>query len=492
MTYVVLQRPNDFKEWRNKARELLSKGIAPSHVEWREPNKGSRILFHEFLESEVSPSKTITASRAFIKMAEIVICYNDTNRFSLLYRLLWRLQNEKNLLNIHSDSDVSQLFAMCKSVKRDAHKMKAFIRFKQINRHAENDDEKIYFAWFEPEHFIVERTAPFFMRRFPNMRWVIATPYRTAIWNRENLEFSKGKLRPIVSDDWEELWLTYYASIFNPARLKIKAMQAEMPKKYWNNLPETQLIPSLIAKASQQVSEMIHAPAIEASAKARKWSAKTPVCPLIKKEDDINTFAEARAAAAHCQRCSLYCNATQTVFGEGVMRPDILFVGEQPGDREDIAGKPFVGPAGQLLDKCLIEAGIERKLTYVTNAVKHFKYVPRGRLRLHRTPNKSEVDACRFWLNLERTFLKPKLIVTLGATAALSVTGKAQKVTQQRGRFFALEDGTALYMTIHPSYLLRLRDDREEQRHLFVEDLKKIRKFVMQKNSQSKLKALAA
>jgi DNA polymerase len=187
-----------------------------------------------------------------------------------------------------------------------------------------------------------------------------------------------------------------------------------------------------------------------------------------------------REEAAHCRACHLWKNATQTVFGEGPQHAQMMLVGEQPGDKEDLAGKPFVGPAGQMLDRALEEAGIDRDKVYVTNAVKHFKFVPRGKIRLHQKPNTSEIRACRSWYERELASIKPELVVAMGATAAQSVFGKNTPINKNRGRPIDLDDGTEALVTVHPSYLLRLPDAeakaREYQR--FVDDLKIAAEFL--------------
>ena len=181
-----------------------------------------------------------------------------------------------------------------------------------------------------------------------------------------------------------------------------------------------------------------------------------------------------REEAADCRACPLCKDATQTVFGEGPQNARIMLVGEQPGDKEDLAGKPFVGPAGQMLDRALEEAGIDRRKVYVTNAVKHFKFVPRGKIRLHQKPNTPEIKACRQWYERELATIKPDLVVAMGATAAQSVFGKIMPINSNRGRLIDLDEGTKALVTVHPSYLLRLPDAeakaREYQR--FVDDLK--------------------
>jgi DNA polymerase len=181
-----------------------------------------------------------------------------------------------------------------------------------------------------------------------------------------------------------------------------------------------------------------------------------------------------REEAAHCRACHLWKNATQTVFGEGPEDAQVMLVGEQPGDKEDLAGKPFVGPAGQILDRALDEAGINRTKVYVTNAVKHFKFVPRGKIRLHQKPNTPEIKACRQWYERELALIKPELVVAMGATAAQSVFGKVTPINKNRGRPIDLPSGFKALVTVHPSYLLRLPDADAKAREYerFVEDLK--------------------
>jgi uracil-DNA glycosylase family protein len=181
-----------------------------------------------------------------------------------------------------------------------------------------------------------------------------------------------------------------------------------------------------------------------------------------------------REEASRCRACHLWKDATQTVFGEGPQHAQIMLVGEQPGDKEDIAGKPFVGPAGQILDRALEEAGIERPRVYVTNAVKHFKFLTRGKIRLHQKPNTSEIRACRQWYERELASIKPALVVAMGATAAQSVFGKITPINKNRGRLIDLDDGIKALVTVHPSYLLRLpdADDKAREYQRFVDDLK--------------------
>jgi len=186
------------------------------------------------------------------------------------------------------------------------------------------------------------------------------------------------------------------------------------------------------------------------------------------------TLKMLREEAAHCRACPLWKNATQTVFGEGPQHAQVVLVGEQPGDKEDLAGKPFVGPAGLMLDRALKEAGIDRKKVYVTNAVKHFKFVPRGKIRLHQKPTTPEIKACRQWYERELASIRPALVVAMGATAAQSVFGRMTPINKNRGRLIDLEDGIQALVTVHPSYLLRQPDAEAKAREYarFVGDLK--------------------
>jgi uracil-DNA glycosylase family protein len=188
----------------------------------------------------------------------------------------------------------------------------------------------------------------------------------------------------------------------------------------------------------------------------------------------VRSLSALRKAENECRRCPLYKNATQAVPGEGPVRARIMLVGEQPGDKEDLAGKPFVGPAGLMLDRALKDAGIAREKTYVTNAVKHFKFVPRGKIRIHQKPSTPEIRACRQWYEAELATLKPSLVVALGATAAQSVLGKATTIGKVRGKVIDAADGVPALVTVHPSYLLRVPDADARQREYarFVGDLK--------------------
>jgi DNA polymerase len=196
---------------------------------------------------------------------------------------------------------------------------------------------------------------------------------------------------------------------------------------------------------------------------------------------EVSGLAALRDAEAGCTRCPLYRNATQVVPGEGPRHAQVMLVGEQPGDQEDRQGHPFVGPAGRVLDRAIDDAGIERKQVFVTNAVKHFKFEPRGKRRLHKRPSAGEVDACRWWLDRERTLIKPRVIVALGATAARGVLGRSVTISSVRGEVLDGANDSRVIVTIHPSYLLRLRDDESKEREYegFVADLRRCAKLLV-------------
>jgi len=199
----------------------------------------------------------------------------------------------------------------------------------------------------------------------------------------------------------------------------------------------------------------------------------------------VNSLKTLREEASHCRACPLWKDATQTVFGEGPQHARVMLVGEQPGDKEDLAGKPFFGPAGQMLDRALEEAGIDRSKVYVTNALKHFKFLARGKFRLHQKPNTSEIRACRQWYERELSSIKPMLVVAMGATAAQSVFGKITPINKNRGRLIDLEDGIKTLVTVHPAYLLRLpdADARAQEYRRFVDDLKIAADLLLKNNA---------
>ena len=470
---VRLSGPVDVDGWRNAARRLVLNGVAPQDIDWQVDGAADLLAADQELPMVPEKAPGLNVPRAFPERAATVACHADPDRYSFLYRLLWRLASEPKLLEIASDPDVIRLGRMEKAVRRDCHKMRAFVRFVQVG---DGEDDR-FVAWFEPEHFIVERNAPFFMRRFTGMRWTILTPKGSSDWDGERLLIGPAASRADApaEDAQNDLWRTYFASIFNPARLKVKAMQAEMPKKYWRNLPEASLIPDLIKGAEKSARAMIDrmptTPAPHHAKVQERYWAKAD--EAVATEGEAATLGELARQAEGCRRCPLWRDATQTVFGEGPEDARIVFVGEQPGDQEDLAGKPFVGPAGRLFDQVLEEAGVDRRITYVTNAVKHFKFEPRGKRRIHAKPNAGEVTACSWWLGNELRLIGPDVAVALGATAAQALLGRALAVTKERGQTLVRDDGLRVFVTVHPSYLLRIPDEaaRIAERGRFLDDM---------------------
>jgi uracil-DNA glycosylase family protein len=212
----------------------------------------------------------------------------------------------------------------------------------------------------------------------------------------------------------------------------------------------------------------------------RRVASNTAVAPRDDAAPLVRSLSGLRKAENECRRCPLYRNATQAVPGEGPGHAKVMLVGEQPGDKEDLTGQPFVGPAGRILDKALADAGIPRSETFVTNAVKHFKFEPRGKRRLHKKPNAYEIERCKWWFAQERAIVQPELIVALGATAARSVMGRAVTIGKLRGQALSLDDGTRVVITIHPSALLRMPEEAERYAAYaaFVKDLKVAAKAV--------------
>jgi uracil-DNA glycosylase len=478
MISIFLPQVGTFAAWRSAARYFVAAGINPQDVAWNFDRQTDDLLAIDQLS--MNGCGPVKASHAFLGLAEAIICHRDPERFRLLHDVLFELQKDIRLLRDVADPRVARLMRMEKSVRRDCHKMRAFVRFKDAG--LSKIGRRRFFAWFEPEHFIVERNAPFFAGRFGDMDWTITTPSLTAQFENGQLSFLTGTSKPkIPQDGMDDLWRVYYGSIFNPARLEVKAMTREMPKKYWNNLPEADLIPELIASAEARASEMMMAEPTQETSRVRKIKENSSRSPVSPREDEMPlSVLDAKRDAAGCTRCDLYRHATQTVFGEGPENADVMFVGEQPGDREDLQGRPFVGPAGQLFDQALREAEIDRSRAYITNAVKHFKFEPRGKFRLHKKPDTSEITACKWWLNMETALLKPKLIVAMGATATQALTGNGQGILKRRGTIEATADGTPVLITIHPSALLRIPDPdiAAQARKQFKDDLKLILSYI--------------
>lgn len=444
-----------FAGWREKARELLSADVRPEQVLWNDASQPA--LFSATLPE---PKGKVQVPREFLSIAETVSGHRSQRKWALLYSALYRLTHgEPELLKVAIDRDTRQLGVMRHEVNYDVHRMKAFIRF----RSAGED----FVAWHKPDHFVLPFAAPWFARRFANMRWSILTPDACAFWDGQKLRYGPGVPRSEAPDGdvLEDLWRAYYASIFNPTRLNTEHMRQHMPQRYWSTLPEVQVLNELVAKAGGRECGMLAAqPASAAS--------------FIPTGADLPVL---RQAVHACRGCDLWEHATQPVFGEGPADAPLVFVGEQPGDNEDLQGRPFTGPAGQLFERALADAGLRRDEIYITNAVKHFRFEQRGKRRMHKSADKVQVAACQPWLEAELAFIRPRVVVCMGNTAVLSVIGRGVRLLEERGQILANRHAGGALVTVHPSFLLRMPDEvrRNQEYNRFVEDIRTARAYAV-------------
>jgi len=468
------QAAPDFDAWRSEARRLLAAETAPEDVHWNDASQAS--LFHhdpaqadsacndDGSDNHVAANAGIRIPARMLQLFEACACHRDPARYALMYRLLWRATHgERDLVDDAANEDVNTLTRMAKAVDRDCHKMHAYVRFREMP--ATLDTGVHFVASYTPEHHILRRAAPFFVERFGTMVWTIATPNGAAHWDRVRLSFLPvdPALALPATDAKEALWLTYYESIFNPARLNVRAMQQHMPRKYWSNLPEAARIPSLIANANRRAGQMVETVSLR----------EVPFRGLPKR---VTTALQPdKLAIDACRRCELCERATQGVAGEGPPHAEVMIVGEQPGDEEDLQGRPFVGPAGKLLRAAIAEAGVGVETVFLTNAVKHFGWEPRGKRRIHKTPAQKHIAACSVWLDAEIARVRPEVIVALGATAIHALSGERLRVGDARDMRISHRSGVRMVATYHPSAVLRAQDETERGRlqALLVADLAK-------------------
>ena len=523
MKHLLLEP--DFEAWRVAARDALRAGYAPAEIDLQDATVSTPLSLA--LEPDESPAGTRFehphVPKAFLEAARIAAVHRDPERWNLLYRLLFRLQSERNLLHVETDNDVAHLLRLEGQVRRDLHKMHAFVRFRKVlepgdpserpvvldeeialpsnashephehhlllqtptpfgpvqteleacmppaiaepTAEGKQEDCEHFIAWYQPDHRIVPLAAPFFAERFAVMRWSILTPDASVAWDpiTKQLTFGPGLPRESApaEDELESLWRSYYGSIFNPARLNPEAMRSEMPVRYWKNLPEVSMLPTLITQSKTRVETMV-----------TRQQAQPTAQPFVPFE---HTLPALTAALPACKGCDLYCHAIRVVPGRGAASAALMLVGEQPGDQEDKQGQPFVGPAGAVLERILDDLHIPREALYITNAVKHFKFVQRGKLRLHQNPRMSEIMACRPWLLAEIEAVRPKVVLCLGASASKSLLGGTFALMKDHGKLLSTSFADKVFATIHPSAVLRGRDEanREQLRGFLTEDLGK-------------------
>ncbi|MEJ7604778.1 MAG: TIGR03915 family putative DNA repair protein [Bryobacteraceae bacterium] len=395
-----------FEGWREQARAYASAGIEPQQLMWADSQD---TLFEPPL---ITNAKPVRVPKEFLELAGLVALHREEKKWSLLYRVLYRLTHgEKELLLIEIDDDVRQLTLMRKEVTRDMHKMKAFVRFRKVGED--------YIAWHRPDHLIVERMAPWFVARFGAMRWTILTPDRTAHWDTNGLRLGPGARRSDAPDGdaLEELWKSYYAAIFNPARVNVKAMVKELPIRHWATLPEAELIPGLLADASRREQTMC---AIERQSAA----------PYIPAEKELPVLRE---AVQGCRGCDLWETATQAVFGEGPQDASLMFVAEQPGDQEDRRGRHLSVRQGRSsIELCRRRYPTRARLRYQRGEA----FSLRGKGKAPHPSNRYEVTGSGLpaLVGSGTRLVRPKLVVAMGRTAALSVIGREVRLLQERGK----------------------------------------------------------
>jgi DNA polymerase len=459
--------------WRRQALRALGAGWPPESVTWREhvaaPTAAAEQMPLDYAQA-VSPDQdaqaggdvNVRVSKALASLLQEAALYRSPQRWPFLYRVLWRWHRGDRAVASPADEDGARLNAMAKAVRRAKHDMIAYVRFHR--RAASGIPE--YLAWYEPEHDVLAYAAEHFARRMGATSWWIGTPQGAALWDGHTVELSEtpadaAAIRAgATADEIEPLWLAYYKSTFNPARLNEAALHQHMPVRFWKGLPEAPLIPGMIADARNGARRVAQANAV--GSMAGKQVAV-----------DAQRAQPQRAAPSsldECRRCDLWRHATQAVPGCGPDSARIMLVGEQPGDQEDLAGRAFVGPAGQVLDDALRRAGVPRDHVFLTNAVKHFKWIPRGKRRLHKTPAQQEVDACLHWLEQELARVRPAVIVTLGATALGAILRRKASLRDYMEAPVRLGD-TWLVATWHPSYALRV--DNETRREEVVDAIAK-------------------
>lgn len=457
---------------------LLVARVPPADVRWHEMGRAQSGLFDagtdhvDAASGEVAPvaaaAGTITPPlsasgisagahpswqhaglpAAFGQLARLVLMHADIDRFIRLHSYANAVAAGRRRWDDALDPDRLWLEGLARNVRREIHKTHAFVRFRPID----TPDGTRHVAWLEPQHAVLRAAAPFFAKRFASMAWSILSPRLSVHWDRERLHAAPGVQREQApgADAGEALWLAYYASIFNPARVNPAAMAREMPRRYWDNLPEAQLITQLIQTAPERSARMQAA----ASETLRRLPLRTPAAapPVRSPEARLTDLA---MRARHCTDCPLAAPATQLVWGTGAVGARVMLVGEQPGDQEDLAGQPFVGPAGQLLQRAIAQLNWPRSALYLTNAVKHFRFELRGKRRLHKTPGQREVLACAQWLEAEIRAVSPQAIVALGSTAATSLLGRPVRVGDSAGRWLYRDDGRPVWVVHHPAAVLR-------------------------------------
>lgn len=466
---AVVRLAQSFDEWRAAARELIARKVPPADVAWHAQTDGGD-LFSTAPEATDASAPMLRLPRQLVELLQAAACFNVHDRWAFLYQVLWRWQLGQHDVISPADADGARLHAMAKAVRREEHDMHAYVRFRE---RAESDGAPRFVAWFEPTHEVLPQVARHFARRMGSTSWMIATPAASMLWDGTTLHAGPALLRGAadIDDAGEALWLTYYRSIFNPARVNADLLHSHIPARFWKNLPEGAIVPAMVSGAANGERRTGQT----ASVGQRGGAAMIPITA-----ERAQPARELPTTLDQCRRCELWKSATQAVPGTGPEQARIMLVGEQPGDLEDLAGLPFVGPAGALLEQAMQEAGMARDSIYLTNAVKHFKWEPRGKRRLHKTPAQREILACHGWLDEEIRRVQPQVIVALGGTALKSLLQDgAASMTPLLGTPIEHE-GRWLVTVYHPSYVLRAPDaaSRRQAYKVIVDGLRRAQELL--------------
>ncbi|WP_420474508.1 UdgX family uracil-DNA binding protein [Noviherbaspirillum sp. ST9] len=437
---------DSFEAWRTAARQLIAAGVAPDDVQWGQGDD----LFPadpDEIEGTAEPEQALRISRELSALLEQAACFRDRERWHFLYRVLWRWSHGEKEVASAADRDGSRLHAMAKAVRREEHDMRAYLRF----RERPHDDGPRFVAWYEPAHDVLPAIGRHFADRMGSNSWLIATPDASLFW--DGAELHPGPAVPNaqhgLQDAGEALWLTYYRSIFNPARLNTDVMHGHIPSRFWKHLPEARVVPEMVANASTGARRIGQATAL-----VSREGAVIPVS-----HERARPQRALPGTLDQCRRCPRWERATQAVAGKGPRDARIMVVGEQPGDHEDLAGEPFIGPAGQLLNDAFSAALLKRDAVYLTNAVKHFGWELRGKRRMHKSPGQLEMLACRDWLEAELAEVAPTVVLALGVTA-LNALMPGARLRLQEVLGTPLRSAERWIIPLyHPAYVLRVPDE---------------------------------
>jgi uracil-DNA glycosylase len=470
-----------FAAWRHAARALLRQGVEPAQIEWVESEgeavaQGALASASAFATvgacaTEIAAPAPAPATAAAIAAAPAPVppvpaiprellfrlktaaCVRAPDRWSLLYRVLWRwTHGERHVLDLN-DPDGALLDQRVQSVEHETDDLVILTLFR---RRDPSMGPPEFVGWYEPHHDLLERAAARFATRMGDSTWMLATPHGAAFWNGMLLRLGRPATEDhqqaahalpasamtgeaITSEPVEALWLAYYANAFN-------GEPSPVPLRHWRTPPAGPPLPARLARERSRLG-------------AQSATVTVPPAPPIEYSALTPPLLEPTGPLATCRRCALWRNAKQAVAGAGAALAAIMVVGEQPGEYENQHGEPFTGAAGQLLDAVLARAGLQREALYLTYAIKHYKWETFDQQRVHRTPAWREVEACHYWLEKELARIGPRVVVTLGATALKALTGAHVNLSEYLGQTIA-HDGRLIVPAWHPSYALRIADAR--------------------------------